>query len=91
MILELCTQIIAELTSRGFDASGWSPHKTLVLNAEFLMSTEIVDLLDVLVTRREKVFRSAPVVGQESAKQNYDDAVLAIQAVKCVLNTLVPP
>ena len=48
----------------------------------------LADLLDVMVARREKVFRSTGVVGPEASRKSYDDVVLVIDAIKAVLATL---
>jgi hypothetical protein len=74
-----------ELLLRGFDGGLASPQGTMVLDDIFLGEVEIADLLDTMVARREKVFRSVEVVGAEAAKRSYDDVVLTIEAIKAVI------
>lgn len=47
------------------------------------------ELLDMMIARREKVFRSVDVVGREAATASYDDAVLMVDALKAVLRECV--
>jgi hypothetical protein len=46
---------------------------------------DLGELLDIMVTRREKIFGSVSVVGQEIARQNYEDAVASVEAVEAVI------
>jgi len=80
-----------ELRERGFSTSLESPHGGLVLSDTYKCAADLADLLDVMVARREKIFRSVDVVGQDTAKRNYDDTVLVIEAAKAVLGRLVLP
>ena len=54
-------------------------------------SAELANLLDQMVTRREKLFGSAAAVGHEAAKNAYDDVQLAVEAIKAVLSLLPEP
>ncbi|HMR08972.1 MAG TPA: hypothetical protein PKA88_24495 [Polyangiaceae bacterium] len=76
-----------ELMKRGFSESLESPEGTIGLTG-CSTSEELAELLEVMVARREKIFRSVEVVGQESAKKSYDDVVLVIDAAKTVIGRL---
>ena len=80
-----------ELVARGFSAGGVSPNDTIVLDDALLAEIAIASLLETMVARREKVFRSGDVVGMEAAKKGFDDAVLAIEATKAVIGKLSLP
>ena len=77
-----------QLISRGFSRDGQAPNGTMSLDDAYLDGTDIGELLDQLVARREKVFRSSSVVGEDVAKRTYDDVVSAIEAIKAVLKTM---
>jgi hypothetical protein len=80
-----------QLAARGFDARGTSPNHTIVLSDSYLEATDLADLLDVMVVRRERAF--APIHepgGPEAAKRTYDDAVAAIEAAKTAFRALTP-
>ena len=74
-----------ELRSRGFKDSGDSPHGTMTLDEDYLDAVALSDLLDMMVSRREKFFRSEQAVGPDIAKKGYDDVVLVIEATKLVV------
>ena len=80
-----------ELISRGFSTEGVSPNNTMVIDDAFLGEIEIAALFETMVARREKVFRSGDAVGMDVAKKSYDDAVLAIEAIKAVVGKLSLP
>jgi hypothetical protein len=84
-------ELAEELASRSFRADGTSPNGTMTLDEEYLLSVDLVDLFDTVVARREKVFRSADVVGTDAAKHSFDDVVLAIEAIKAVIRKLELP
>jgi hypothetical protein len=77
-----------ELASRGFSSQGEAPNHTMALGDAYLDDTELCELLEVMVARREKVIRSQSVVGADAAKQSYDDVVLVIDAIKAVMKKL---
>ena len=77
-----------ELLSRGFSATLTSPNDTMVLDELCSTSAELADLLEVMVARREKVFRSIDVVGAGLAKRSYDDVVLVVDDIKAVIGQL---
>ena len=79
----------SQLIQRGYSTEGEAPNMTMTLGSEYLQTMAIADLFELLVARREKVFRSVPVVGEELARQSYSDVVLAIDAVKVTIATLV--
>lgn len=74
-----------ELQARGYSPDGRSPNDTMIIDELSLDDMAIADLLDTMVCRREKAFRSSEVVGPACAKQTYDDAVVTIDAVKAVV------
>ncbi len=81
-------QLKEELAQRGFtDCTG--PHGTLSFDDGFLDSIDILELLDAMVVRREKVFRSQGVVGADAARESFEDTVLVVDAIKTVLDRLL--
>jgi len=91
MMVAIATEIMRELVSRGYAADGTAPNGTMDLDEGYMRSIELGALLDLLVSRREKIFRSVDVVGQDTAKKGYDDVVVAIDAVAAVISRLTPP
>lgn len=85
MNAHLREQLWSELQARGFDANGNAPNVSIWLTAEYLADCTISELFDMMVTRREKVWNSVPVMGQKIARENYDDVVLVIDALKQVI------
>jgi hypothetical protein len=79
------------LASRGFTPGGISPNDTMTLDKEYLERVDLGELLEMLVARREKVFHSGGVIGQEVSQKGYDDVVLAIEAVRAALQYFLPP
>jgi hypothetical protein len=79
----------AELVRRGYSESGMAPHATMSLGDDFIGACTLAELLDIAVTRREKVFRSVDVVGMDAAKQSYDDVVVAVEAIKSTIDAIV--
>jgi len=78
-----------ELIARGFSATLASPNGTMVLcDDAWSTAADLANLLDQMVSRREKVFWSVSAVGQDTAKKSYDDVVLAIDAIKTVIGRL---
>ena len=80
-----------ELIRRGFTADGSSPNETMTLDDGYLDDVDLDELLETMVARREKVFQSTAVVGDELAKKSYHDVVQAIDAIKATLKRLIPP
>jgi hypothetical protein len=78
------------LASRGF-VGLTAPNGTMSFAEEYLQEMQPAELLEVLVARREKIFASVPVVGQEAAHKSYDDVVAAIDATKVLIDMLVLP
>ncbi|MBX3230773.1 MAG: hypothetical protein KIT84_01040 [Labilithrix sp.] len=78
------------LMARGFSSTLSSPNGTMIFDDAYLDAISISDLLEVLVARREKIFGSVAVVGQDVARQGYDDVVLAIEATKEVIGLSLP-
>jgi hypothetical protein len=87
MNMSISDELKGELLARGFTASLEAPNKTMQLVA-YSTATELVDLLDMMVARREKIFRSVNVVGPEAAKKSYDDVVLVIEAIRAVIGRM---
>lgn len=85
---DLVEALKKELASRGFKGSE-APNGTMTLGDEYLIAIGIGELMIQLVARREKIFRSVDVVGMDVAKNSYDDAVGAVEAVKAVIEELV--
>ena len=81
-------QLLMELAARGYRDDGSSPHRSIVLDYDELADTELGELLEQMVGRREKIFRSIETVGKDVAMRNYDDAQRAIDAMKAVLKKL---
>ena len=77
-----------ELLARGFSAGLEAPNATMVLDDSYSTAADLADLLEVMVARREKIFRSVDVVGQATARRSYDDVVLVIEAIKAVIAKL---
>lgn len=81
----IAAAVMGELRSRGYATDGTAPNDTMDLNEDYMRSVELGDLLDLLVSRREKIFRSVDVVGRDIANKSYDDVVIAVDAVKSVI------
>ena len=86
MNLHLCEQLRGELVARGYSPNGEAPNRTMSLDYDYLASTDPIDLMDQLISRREKIFKSGNVVGLESAKLSYEDVIIAIDALKAVIS-----
>ena len=80
-----------ELMSRGFKPNGDFPNETMTLDGDYLDEIDLPELLESMVARREKVFRSIDVVGEKVAKESYYDVVQAIDAIKVTINRLISP
>lgn len=80
-----------ELSARGFTPEGFSPGDSVGYTDAYLESVELGDLLDTMVSRREKIFGSVSVVGEKIARNNYQDTVLYIDAIKSVMRKLTLP
>ena len=91
MITATVDTLRRELVARGFDQELSSPHGTMAFGESYLRGIELADLLETLVARREKVFGSVSVVGQETARESYDDVLRAIEATKAVIGSLALP
>lgn len=81
-------QLLKELAARGYRDDGSSPYRSIVLDYDELADVELGELLEQVVARREKIFRSVDAVGKEVAMQNYEDAQRAIDAMKAVIKKL---
>jgi hypothetical protein len=56
-----------ELLARGFSTSLEAPNGTMGLTSAYTTAAELADLMDLMVSRREKIFRSVDVVGHDAA------------------------
>ncbi len=81
-------QLLQQLAARGYRDDGSSPFRSIVLDYDELAETELGELLEQMVGRREKIFRSIDTVGKDVAMQNYEDAQCAIDAMKAVIKKL---
>ena len=86
----------SELLLRGFteNARGsWvSPNNGVWLSATHVPTLQrLIELLDDMVLRRERIRRSAGDVGADIARQNFDDTVLVVDAIKVMLRRLGQP
>jgi hypothetical protein len=88
---EIVDELKKELALRGFTPDGYAPKGSLGFTDEFLESVGIADLLDTMVARREKIFRSQEVVGADVAKSNYHETELVVDAIKAVIGRLSFP
>jgi hypothetical protein len=77
-----------ELLARGFSTSLEAPNGTMGLTSAYTTAAELADLMDLMVSRREKIFRSVDVVGHDAARKSYDDVVIVIEAIKAVMGKL---
>lgn len=84
----VCEAIKKELAARGYSEAGESPNGTMTLDDEYLRSVEVVELIDQLISRREKIFKSGDVVGLDNARRGYDDVVMAVDALKAVISCM---
>jgi hypothetical protein len=80
--------VTRELQARGFSADLLGPSRSLAFSPEYLETETLAGLYDLVVSRREKMFRGVPELGQEIARAAYDDAVIAVQAVGAVISQL---
>jgi hypothetical protein len=79
-------QLERELVARGYSSNGDAPNGTMNLDRDYLNRVELVELMDQLISRREKIFKSGDVVGLANAKLGYEDVVIAIDALKAVIS-----
>ena len=79
--------LLKELSAKGYRDDGSSPYRSIVLDYDELAETELGELLDQMVVRREKVFRSVDSIGKDLAMQRYEDCQRAIDAMKAVIKS----
>jgi hypothetical protein len=79
-------QLWDELQAHGYSSSGNAPNKSMWLDDEFLAATELVELIDLLISRREKIYKAVEIVGEEQCKLNYVDVAIAVDAIKAVIS-----
>jgi hypothetical protein len=78
----------AELARRGYRDTGASPYGSIVLDYDELAELELGEMLDLMVSRRERIVRSVDALGKEKATEHFEDAEAAIQALKDVIKRL---
>ncbi|WP_437301959.1 hypothetical protein [Sorangium sp. So ce388] len=88
MSLSIREHLWNELRLRGFSHDGESPHGTMGLTDSYSTGADLAELLELMVARREKIFGSVDVVGQDAARKSYDDVVLVIESIKAVIGRL---
>lgn len=81
-------RLLQELAARGYRDDGSSPFRSIVLDYGELAETELAELLEQMIGRREKIFRSLDTVGKDVTMQHYEDAQRAIDAMKAVIKKL---
>ena len=81
-------QLLKELATRGYRDDGSSPFRSIVLAYDELAETELGELLEQMVARREKIARSVEHLGKDVAMEHYEDAQRAIEAMKAVIKKL---
>jgi len=77
-----------ELIARGYAADGHAPQGSMWLVEDFLRSVQLVELIDTLFSRREKLFRMVEEEGMEPSRPSYDDVSIAVEALKVVVSHL---
>ena len=85
---ELCTELKRELHARGFTEALMAPHESVFFSDEYLSDIEIADLVEIMVSKRDKAFFSIAAIGRAAAEMVYDDTVLVIEAVKAVIGRM---
>ncbi|MBA3392929.1 MAG: hypothetical protein H0T89_09810 [Deltaproteobacteria bacterium] len=80
-----------ELLSHGFVPDGAvppgvkSPRDAMILEPKQTSIDELLDFLEVMITRREKAYWSVADVGRESAESTYLDTDLVVKSIRAVL------
>lgn len=87
----LVAELKRELAARGYTPDGTAPNGSMWLDDAFLAAVDVGELFDVVIRRRERLFRSTEVVGPELARQHYDDVVVAVDALKAIVSRLTLP
>lgn len=66
-----------------------TPNETMSISVASLATEDLVEFLDLLVRRRQKIHGSVDAVGHDVAKAGYEDVEIVIAAVKRVLRDAV--
>ena len=82
MRTDIREELKRQLVSRGFRGPE-SPNRTMTLDDDYLAEIGVGELMKQLVARREKVFRSADVVGMAEATKSYEDVASAVCSKGC--------
>jgi len=85
MKTEVVDEYCAELKRKGYSA-GEAPHGTMGFARVFLGKIAFSKFMVQMVARREKVSKSALVVGAVNARMSYEDVTDAIEALRMVLD-----
>ena len=62
-----------------------SPNDSMAFTDGDLRNSSLIELLETMVARREKISRSMSVVGEEVAKRNYRDVEILIEAIRATI------
>jgi hypothetical protein len=81
--------LLAELARRGYRDTGASPHGSIVLDYTEMGELDLGELLDLMVSRRERIWRSVETMGKEKATHHFEDSEAAIEAIKAVIKKLL--
>lgn len=85
---EVIRQVISELQARGFTSDLMAPNGSLAFSERYLEGETLAGLFDLVLSRREKMFRTIPELGLERTRAAYADAVIAVEAVGAVISGL---
>lgn len=88
MTARVVSLLRAELARRGYRDTGASPYGSIVLDYDELAELDLGEILDMMVSRRERIVRSVDAIGKEKATQHFEDAEAAILAIKDVIKKL---
>lgn len=77
-----------ELLARGFSEGLNAPNGSIWFDEIYLSEVGLAELLETMVSKREKAFRAVDVLGESGARETFDDVVLVIEAIKVVIGRL---
>ena len=95
---DVAKELVTELLARGFTTRGdfgvgpepthVAPQESVFFGDEYLLDIELGELLEIMVLKRDRASRAAPVVGEDAASAVYDDVSLVVDAIKAVIARL---
>jgi len=85
---KLRAELKRELIARGFDESLRAPNGSVWFDDDYLRATEIAELLETMVSKRDKALSSVEVLGRENTKDIYDDVAAVVDAAKSVITRM---